>query len=178
MPPKWSLLLRSFSLLLTVVCDTMHFGKEAPFQRNILSLSLASNPEGEVAGSSKMLVPICWTAHHSSQDNNLRSHHCEYFKLFPLIFPHLYSLSKIKYGSRIWRFNTANTVMPDPLWESRRAKQHCVTSYGKNKVEVCSILRCYAALMFWDNLSVHFQGSRSQKSLALKTKCQTEDEIR
>lgn len=53
MPLKWSLLLRSFSLLLTVVCDTMHFGKEPPFQRNFLSLSLASNPEGEVAGSFK-----------------------------------------------------------------------------------------------------------------------------
>jgi len=58
MPPKWSLHLRSFSLLLTVECDTMHFGKEALLQRNFLSLSLASNPEGEVAGSFKMLVPV------------------------------------------------------------------------------------------------------------------------
>ena len=59
MPPERSFLLRSFSLLLTVVCDTMYFGEQTPFQRNLLSLFLASNPESEVAGSSKILVPIC-----------------------------------------------------------------------------------------------------------------------
>lgn len=190
MPPKWSLLLRSFSLLLTVVCDTMHFGKEAPLQRNFLSLSLVSNPEGEVAGSFKMLVPTCWTIqHHSSQDNNLQSHYCENLKLFPLILPHLYGLSKIKYGSRIWRFNTANTVMPDPLWGVK----------GRNHTILCKTALCKLLMgktrsaVFW-NVMQHrvviplgcfgatyrsiLQGSRSPKSLVLKTKYQTEDEIR
>ena len=170
----------------------MHFSKEAPFQRNFPSLSLASNPEGEVAGSFKMLVPICWTIqHHSSQDNNLWSHHCGNLKLFPLMFPHLYGLSKIKYGSRIWRFNTANTVMLDPLW-GVRGRNHTILG----KTALCKFLMGKIKLrsaVFWDVMQHRvviphwyfgityqsiLQGSRSPKSLVLKTKCQPENEIR
>ena len=170
---------RSFSLLLTVVCDTTHFGKEAPFQRNFLSLSLVSNPEGEVTGFFKMLVPMCWTTcieHHSSQDINLQSHHCENLKLFPLMFPHLYGLSKIQYGSRIWRFSTANTVMSDPFW-GVKGRNHTILG----KTALCKLLigkiRLRSAI-FWDNLSVHSSRVKKSKSLVLKTKCQPEDKIR
>lgn len=155
MPPKWSLLLRSCSLLCTVECDTTHFGKETPFQGNFLSLSLVSNPEGEVAGSFKMLVPICWTIwHHSSQDNNLRSHNFENLRLFPLMFPRLYGLSKIKYGSRIWKFNTANTMMPDPLWGVKE-RNHTILG----KTALCRLLMgkiWLRSAIFWNVCSTEW----------------------